>query len=60
MPSASPSLTPRKSWRCRCCTSYDFGAVFHNEMTLYTAQAISPIAWVYQLYALETLPRSKS
>ena len=34
--------------------SYGFGAVLHGEMTLYMAQEISPIAWVYQLYALET------
>jgi len=49
-----PFTNPEKIVEVALLYSYGFGAVLHGEMTLYMAQEISPIAWVYQLYALET------
>jgi hypothetical protein len=51
---------PEKIVEVALLYSYGFGVVLHSEMTLYMAQEISPIAWVYQLYALETLPKGES
>jgi hypothetical protein len=53
-------INPEKIAELALLYSNGFGAVLHSDMTLYMAQEISPIAWIYQLCALETLPEGES